>query len=153
MPHCQLKETEYLHIEYNENKKPSQNWYGQQWEYNNALSEWTKSVKVYKIAEADIQAFVDVITSYGETYEHIRATKPIIQGIDFDWEMCEVYTNTNKWPMDMVRLKPAMDECKKMYTLEDMRDFAKKCCLLWNEENNISYAELVDEQIEILKQK
>ncbi len=42
---------------------------------------------------------------------------------------------------------------EKPFTLNDMRDFAKKCCLLWNEEEKISYAELVDNEIELLDKK
>jgi len=39
------------------------------------------------------------------------------------------------------------DNADKKYTIEDMRDFAKKCCCLWNDEDEISYPELVDNEI------
>jgi len=42
---------------------------------------------------------------------------------------------------------------QKKYTIEDMRNFGKKCCLLWNEENEISYPEMVDLEIRQLQSK
>lgn len=47
----------------------------------------------------------------------------------------------------MTGYKKAIQGNEKNYTLEDMRDFSKKCGMLWQSEIDYSYPELVDKLI------
>jgi len=53
----------------------------------------------------------------------------------------------NAWLDGFNTCQSYINNSEKTFTLEDMRNFAKKCCLLWNEENEISYPEMVDLEI------